>query len=177
MRTRVARLNSAGGTVGVAWFMGDTGESFLFGKQPEDLSTEVEADDYQPIIGCRFMASGSVIKENQFRQVTISQNSEFEETGNLDWCRFTIQEDNTIGFCLDISNPKYRFVRPHRVNLGAWETQTLGIFGYLAVASGSITVDGREVAAREIVTLTGVDVEIKAGAEGAQVGAMELEYA
>lgn len=176
MRTRVAKLASSGGVVAVAWFTGDKDESFLFGNKPEDLSVEVKEDDYRPLEACRFMVSGSVLKQNQFREDIITTDTPFHTTGNLEWCRFTILEDKTIGYCLDISNSKYRFVAPHRLNLEPNETRTFAVFGYLCPASGSISIDGRPIAAREIVTLSGTEVEITAGDEGAQVGALELEY-
>jgi hypothetical protein len=176
MRIRLTRLKSAGGIVAAAWFIGDKNESFYFGDVPEDLSTEVEADDYQPLPSCRFVVSGSVLKKNQFRETTISHDSPFEETGNLKWCRFTILEDNTIGFCLDMQNTRYRLVKPHRLNLTPDKSVKLAVFGYLCAAEGEIVIDGKEIEFKEVVSLTGAEIEITAGPAGAQVGVLEVEY-
>lgn len=176
MRTRVVRLRHADGDVACAWFDGNTGETFIFGKQPEDLTTEVEADDFAPINSCRFMARGSVLKTNQFREETITTTSPWETSGNLKWCRFTIQEDNTLGFCLDTMNTNHRMIGPHRLILQPNETQTLNIVGYLCTAEGNILINGEAVSDREIITLSGASISITAGPNGAQVGAIEVEH-
>lgn len=176
MRTRVARLKKVGGDVAIAWFMGDTGETFIFGSPPLDLSTEVEADDYEPLISCRFMVRGSVTKTNQFREEIITPTTPFETTGNLKWCRFTIREDDTVGFCLDTTNVNHRVIAPYRFILAPNESMTLSIVGFVVAADGTITINNEAVGDREIVTLSGTTVTIVAGPEGAQVGALEIEH-
>jgi hypothetical protein len=174
MRTRLNRLRLPDGDVAVAFFIGDTGESIIFGEQPTHV--EVEADDYVPTNDCRFMVSGSILKTNTFREDLITTSTPFQTTHNAHWSRMTIQEDGTVGYCLDTFNTNHRMLAPHRLILGPNESTTLSILGFLSVAEGDIDIDGQPIVGDEIITLSGTPVTINAGSNGAQVGAIEIEY-
>lgn len=131
MRTRVNRLRHEG--VAVAKFYVDKDESFILGKKPH--WEEKYTDDFIPVVESRFLVKGSTLSQNTFNEYQLTAHDDIAQKGNPYWTKVTALEE-TIGICLNTTNPNHRVIKPHRLVLGPNETMSVGFPGYLAPVLG-----------------------------------------
>lgn len=171
MKTRVVVLKSEG--VAAATFALGDGEVFRLGVKP--LVDEDPQDDFVPITdNCRFVTKGKTITRNTFNSIIMSPEDPILEIGNPTWADVE-GVGETEGFCLSTQNPFHRTLSMGRVTLKPNEVKKLSIAGYICGAVGNYKINDVPFKPLKISKLSGREITITAGAEGAILGWIEVE--
>jgi hypothetical protein len=171
MKTRVVNLKSE--QVSAATFSLVDGEVCRIGVKP--LTDEDPQDDFVPITdNCRFVTKGKTVTRNTFNSIVLTSEDPILKIGNVNWADI-IGIGDTEGFCLSTLNPFHKTVGMDRITLKPNEVKHLTIKGYICGAVGIYDINGTFFKPLKISKLSGNEIIITAGKNGAILGYIEVE--
>ena len=172
MKTRVHHLRNNG--IGCAWFTGDEGEKFILGDL--ELAKSDFENDEAPVEQARFVVNGKIKLKSNLTEVEHSRETPIPKRSNPNGGIATISEGPATLFCLGSTNAMYNFVSPHKWDLLPNESIVIAKTGFLALAEGEVEICGKIYPINKIIKLSGKEIKITAGAKGALVAVLEIDF-